>query len=288
MSFQRKTSVLLLSLLVTALALTACSGGATLSQAQAATAAAATVEAMFPTATAAPLIITATPAPTEMTVATATQLPAAPTATAASANAAVRINFASGATFGIAQGNLQPGASQTFVLNGSKGQPFIISVNALNNDLYFSVTGKNGTVLLPAASRLSSWETELPTSQDYLVQVFAGTTDENFTLSVEMPSRISFASGAVSATVKGATVSGYQVSYVLNARKDQTMTVTLNAPANSAALTVYGYTDGQPYQRSVTGSTTFSMKLPSTQDYIVQVVPNASAVVQYSLTVVVK
>lgn len=285
-----KNMLFITSLIITVLALTAC-GDAAASQAQASTAAAATVEAMFPTATITPFVVTATPEPTSLTTvaATSTQSPVLPTATlAAAAPGAVRISFATGATYGIAQGNLQPGASQIFAIGGGKGQPFLINLSALNNDLYFSVTGKDGSVLLSPASKLPSWQTELPSTQDYYVQVFAGATDENFTLSVEMPSRISFNPGAVSATVTGATVNGYQVSYVLTAMKNQTMTVTLKVPANSAALTVYGYNDGEPFQRAASGATTFSMKLPATEDYIIKVVPNGNTVVQYSMTVEVK
>jgi hypothetical protein len=55
-----------------------------------------------------------------------------------------------------------------------------------------------------------------------------------------------------------------------------------------AALTVWGFSDGQPYIRSVTGATTFSFKLPMTEDFIIDIVPNGSMVVNYALVVTVK
>lgn len=66
------------------------------------------------------------------------------------------------------------------------------------------------------------------------------------------------------------------------------MTVNLNSPGNSALLSIYGYTDGQPYVRSVTGQTSFTFKLPATQDYIIQVVPLAGQVVNYDMNVVIQ
>lgn len=278
--------------LLSALAISACAGNAGYTQEQASTAAAATVAAMLPTATTAPVIVTATPAPVQPTATlaapTATQAPSSTAQPSATASAPIRINFVQGATFGAVDGNLQPGASLTYVLNVAKGQPLLINVSDANNDMYFSVTGKDGSVLLAAASKLNSWQTEVPTSQDYYIQVFAGAAQQNFNLAVEIPSRVSFARGAVSATVSGSTVYGYAVSYVLTAAKNQNMNVTLTVPANTAALTVYGYNDGTPLLRSAAGSTTFSMKLPASQDYIIKVVPNASTVVNYSMTIVIK
>ena len=284
MQISKKFSLILIVVAVAAIALSACGNNAALSQAQASTAAAATIQALLPTSTTQVIVVTATSAPV-------TPAPASTATTAAqvvTTTAAVRFNFATGTTFGAVQGSLQPDTTQSYVLNASKGQPFLVSLDSFNNDMYFSVTGKDGKVLLPASSKLNSWQTELPSSQDYTIQVFAGASQENFTLSVEIPSRINFASGAISDTLSGFTVNGYQVSYVLTARKNQTMSISLNAPGNSAALTVYGYTDGTPYLRSAAGSTTFSQKLPSTQDYIIKVVPNASTVVKYSLTVSIK
>jgi hypothetical protein len=53
-----------------------------------------------------------------------------------------------------------------------------------------------------------------------------------------------------------------------------------------AALTIYGLTDGSPYARAQNGITDFSMTLPSTQDYIIHVVPHTSSgLVNYKLTV---
>jgi hypothetical protein len=231
-----------------------------------------------------PTVPSATP-----TIPTATLPPptSTPTATLSPASGAVRLNFAPGATFGVIESTLQPGQSQTYVLGAGKGQPAIVMVTSPNGDVTMGITGKDGTVLL-AGPQGQNWQGYLPSTQDYFVKVNAGAAAENYTLSVTIASRIAFAVGATSATVTGSTVGGYNVTYALNAKAGQTMKIDLTAPAGSAALTVWGFSDGQPYQRSVTGSTTFNMVLPSSQDYIVEVVPQAGQVVAYSMKVEIK
>ncbi|HEY5268754.1 MAG TPA: hypothetical protein VII97_00290 [Anaerolineales bacterium] len=65
------------------------------------------------------------------------------------------------------------------------------------------------------------------------------------------------------------------------------MNINLTAPSGTAALTVWSFIDGQLFIRSQLGETTFSMVLPCTQDYIVEVVPQGGQVVNYSTKVVV-
>jgi hypothetical protein len=202
---------------------------------------------------------------------------------------AVRINFAAGATAGIVNGELQPGEVQNFLVGASAGQPLMVSTGSYNNDVTFSVMGvKDGQTLLSASQKLTSWQTMLTETQDYLIRVYAGASTENFTLNVITPARIDFALGTVSATETSTTPGGLVVSYILRASINQQMDITLDAPNMSALLSVYGYQDGQPYLRSAAGSQTFSMKLPATQDYVIQVVPNAGQVVNYTLNITVK
>ena len=220
---------------------------------------------------------------------TATSQPL-PSATSAPAlPVGVRINFATGATAGTAQGQLQPGQVQNYLVGAAAGQPFIASVTSSNNDVTFSVTGRqDGVVLLPASLKYSSWQTMLTRTQDYLVQVYAGSTTENFTLSINTPARIVFDPGAVTAQRSGTTPGGLDVDYILRANAGQTMDLQLTAPNGNAVLAVYGYQDGQPYLRYVVESTSFSMSLPASQDYIIQVVPRAGEVAPYTLKIKVQ
>jgi hypothetical protein len=229
-----------------------------------------------PTATALPptATVTLTPVPPP----TNTRLPGG-----------TRINFAFDATAGIVEGQIRQGQVKDFLLGAAAGQPLIVSVSSLNNDVTFSVTGqKDGIVLLPPSQKSSSWQTMLTTTQDYLIQIAGGASTENFTLNVSTPARITFAPGTISAQFSGSTPGGLNVAYVLRARAGQKMKLKLDSPGGNAVLSVYGYQDGQPYLRYVVEQTTFDFTLPATEDYIIQVVPRAGAVVSYTLSVQVK
>jgi len=201
---------------------------------------------------------------------------------------ATRINFLTGATTGSVTGTIQAGETKTYVLEASQGQPMIAMANSLNNDVIMSIRTKGGTTILSASSKLSNWQGALPITQDYYISIYGGSTAENFTLSVEIPARIKFAPGKDSTNVSGITAGGYNVAYTVFASQGQIMKVDLNGTGGNAALTIYGFSDGQPYIRSVTGATTFNFKLPLTQDYIIEVVPMAGMVVNYTLVINIK
>jgi hypothetical protein len=158
----------------------------------------------------------------------------------------------------------------------------------MNHDVSLSVRTQGGTSMLNPAAHLTSWQGMLPKTEDYYIGVYGGGTPQNFTLTVEIPSRIKFDIGAINATTSGQTVGGYVVAYTVLAIKGQLMTVNLNGVGNKAALTIYGYSNGQPYIQAVTQNTSFILKLPTTQDYIIEVVPLAGEVVTYTLEVIIK
>jgi hypothetical protein len=170
-------------------------------------------------------------------------------------------------------------------LGALQGQPLQVFVNSTDNDVTMSITAESGVALLPASQGSSGWQGTLPATQDYYIQIIGGAREQDYSLSVSVPNRIQFAPGTTSATVSGKTVDGYITSYVVAARGGQTMNILLTPEPNVAALTVWGFSDGQPYMRSHMGSITFNMQLPSTQDYIIDVVPQAGQEVNFTLRV---
>ncbi len=244
-------------------------------------------------ATAAPTALPATEVPPTAVPPTAvppTALP--PTAvppTAIPGPVPVRVYFATGATSGFVQGAVNAGKLQNFIVGASQGQPLIVSVDSPNHDVTFSVTGlSNGVTLLGAAQKLASWQTMLSVTQDYLVQVIGGASNQNFTLNVVTPARVVFDAGAISANKNGSTPGGLVVSYILRANANQKMDINLAVTSGEAVLSVYGYQDGNPYLRSVVEAKTFSLILPATQDYIIQIVPKAGQVAAYSINIAIK
>lgn len=272
----------LMAALALFIAIAACSGSnsaiPTTSPNEVATVVAATMEAIH--AQASPISMPSTYEPAITATSIASLLPPTPILPAAT-----RINFLTDATSGVVTGTILPGQSLFYVLNAAQGQPMIAMVDSYNHDVTMSVKTAGGTSLLNGGQNLN---TLLPVTEDYYFTIQGGASTENFTLTIETPARISFAIGKNNAIRTGKTSGGYVISYVLFAQQDQYMEVDLNGVAKDAALTIYGFSDGQPYIRSVTGATTFSKKLPSTQDYIIDIVPAAGKEVNYTLVVTVK
>ena len=246
---------------------------------------AATLQALTPAMTP---TIPSTAIPASATPVPPTPMPPPPTLVPAPPGS-IRIDFAAGATASNTPGTVGPGQVQSYLVRALKGQPMIAMVNSPDHDLTLSISGlQSGQVLLPASNGMNSWQGTLPATDDYLVRVIGGATTQNFNLSLTIASRISFAAGSDSAVVSGSTQGGFNVTFALYASAVQTMDINLDIPTGKAALEVWGFSDGQPYLRSQLGKTTFSMKLPSTQDYILAVVPFAGQAVNFSLHVKVK
>lgn len=279
----RRGKHILISALAVLLITVACIGSAaptvpTASPNDIATVVAATMQAITPQNTPTsvpPTTVPPTPVPPTLPVIAPT--PVLPNAT--------RINFLTGATAGVVSAPIQPGQTQYYVLQAMQGQPMIVMVDSLNHDVTLSINTQGGTSLLSASAKQSTWQGSLPTTEDYYLGIYGGATTENFTLTVQIPARIQIAQGANKAILTGQTAGGYNVDYVAYATQGQTMDLNLNVQGNNAVLAVWGFADGQPYLRYVVEQTSFSMTLPSTQDYIIEVVPKAGAVVNYTLVV---
>jgi hypothetical protein len=210
---------------------------------------------------------------------------ALPTATAI---APMRVVFTKGATAAVEQGTIQPGQRVDYILGAEASQPMILLLGSTNQDATLAVSEANGNVLLDASKKYDAWQFSLPTTEDYAIHVIGGRAAENFTLTIKIASRINFASGAVTAGVSGSTVSGYVVSYAIYCKSGQTMTLALSAPVNSAHLDVFGLAYGQLLLKESANAASWVGSLPSTQDYVIEVIPNAGQVLSYSLTVTVR
>jgi len=242
---------------------------------------AATTHAPTPTNKPTSIPQTDTAVPPTPTLLPPTQVPTPP--------GAIRINFLIGATASNTQGTISPGQVRNYLVRALEGQPMIVMVDSPSHDLTMTVYGlQSGTVLLPASEKRNSWQGTLPATNDYVIQVIGGETNQNFNLFLTIASRINFSPGAISATLSGSTQGGYNVTYALYVFAGQTMKINLESTSGNAVLEVWGFSDGQPYLRSAVESTTFNMKLPTTQDYIIAVVPFAGQIVDFNIRVEVK
>jgi hypothetical protein len=197
-----------------------------------------------------------------------------------------RLSFAPGATSATATGVLPANGQAGYLLRAVVGQTMFVSLSSPSNIANFSVSGYNdNSVLKPLSDPSRNWSGKLPSTQDYLVTVVnpsAGSV--NYTLVVSFSplsggstppanqvQRISFAPGAVSATVGGPIAGGTVQQYVLRAKAGQTMNVTVSSPTGDVALGVQGVTDGVIYQGYQQSYSDWSGVLPANQDYLLSV-----------------
>jgi hypothetical protein len=275
-------------MIILLLAVTACGSVATSTPSFDAisTSAAQTLQAQIATST--PVQATLTPLPTLVSspsTFTSTPLPQPPVPTTSNLPSATRLNFATGTTETLTLGTINPGQTIDYVIGALKDQPMIVMLTTPDDTAKLSIVGADGTALLPQSKQLSNWQGYLPSTQDYYFHLTGSGSVQNFNLNVEIPARIQFASGQNEITLSGQTTGGFSVMYTAYARGGQQMDVKINTSPEVAGLTIWGFSDGQPYARAQNGVTNFSMTLPSTQDYIIQVVPQGGNVVSYEVTV---
>jgi hypothetical protein len=242
--------------------------------------------------TATPQLPTASPSPAPLD--TPTPLPPTPTATAApppeptstATPSTTNIIFATGTTAAVLQGSLQSNQVKIFTLSAEQYQPMILILTSTFNDVFLGVNGPDGSKLLDPANKWTSWQWLLPKTGLYTIQIVGGAASANYTLTAKVAKRVTFASGTSSITLSDRTEKGYVFSYALRCQANQTMTVSLNVPASTAYLDVFGLATGTLVKSSVK-ATTWTGILPSTQDYIIEIIPANGQVVDYSLQVIV-
>jgi hypothetical protein len=183
-----------------------------------------------------------------------------------------------GRTVVYADSSVAAGGSTSYRVGALAGQYLMAMINSANQYLYLRIQSPDGSYLVTPDKRLNYWQGSLPAGGDYLVSVIApGDSGGNFTLSITIPVRIVFKAGAVSASAQASVAAHGITTFLLRALSGQTMTVKVTSPSSDVFLTIYGLEDGNPYVRSVTGQTSASLKLPTTQDYVIQCVSTGEA-----------
>ncbi len=241
---------------------------------------------------------TATPLPSSTPVPpldTSTALPptqtsaptASPTAGTATAPAPVNIVFAPGTTTTEQDGTIQPNQVQTYTVSAGQNQPMLLALNSGNGDVTLGVSEPDGNKLLDPEKKWMYWEWILPKTELYTIQVYGGASPQTYALSVEVAQLVSFPAGASSVTLSGSTPKGYVFAYALACKANQVMTASLNVPNTTAYIDILGIASGTLLSPT-DQATKWSGTLPSTQDYIIEVIPVNGQVADYTLTVSVK
>jgi hypothetical protein len=188
-----------------------------------------------------------------------------------------RITFKPGTTSASIEDELSPWSSHHYVLRVMTDQNMDISVSApeiisaTEYAVQLVVYGLDGTVLKSGMGGPPSFQGYLPTTQDYLLHVAVSDHPVKYTLDVIIPQRITFKPSATSEVVLGSITGGSINHYILRAMANQSMSVSIISPTRDLFLTIYGQ-DGTVLKRAADDSPIWGGKLPTSQDYWLNVV----------------
>ncbi len=195
-------------------------------------------------------------------------------------NIPARIRFATGGTSAIVQGQIAANSKNVYLLAATAGQTLEVNLGAATG-LTLAINGADGSTVRSKSSNLS-FRGVLPKTQDYILVVASGSSAVSYSMSLDIPLRIRFATGATSATLTGTVPANLSQFFILNAAKGQTMNVTAT-PDAQLQLSIFGV-DGNVLRSGMGQGASFSGTLPSTQDYIL-VLKSANQVVNFTLKV---
>jgi putative hemolysin len=212
-----------------------------------------------------------------------------------------RIQFAPGTTSAQVQGSLAVGGGDRYVLTAMAGQEMTVNlfVPTAEVSAILIIWGADGTVLISDHADATTWVGQLPSTQDYYINVRSvAQAPVGYTLEVIIPPvasqpepeprRIQFAPGTISAQVQGSLAAGGGDRYVLTAMAGQEMTVNLSvATAEVSAILVIWGADGTVLISDHADATTWKGVLPLTQDYYINVRSVVQAPVDYTLEVII-
>jgi hypothetical protein len=196
-----------------------------------------------------------------------------PTFTPTTTPATTRIEFGTGKTGAAVDGTVKASGTRSYILSAGKNQLLMAGISSMSSDLRIQIVEvSSGKSLINAPA--GSVQVYLPSTGDFLIQILGGSSDASFVLGVNIPYRITFDPGAISASVDGKITAKEPVMYIIRAQAGQTMTVKLTSPSNGVALTIYGIEDGSPLVRADFGLSEWTGNLNLTQDYMIMVMPS--------------
>lgn len=194
-----------------------------------------------------------------------------------------RLSFAPNATQIGLDSSYPATGEQYYVLRASEGQLMDLQLMTPASSAMLAIYGVDGAVLKLAAVGGPFFRGTLPATQDYIVRV-AGPPAAPYSLSVLIPQRIAFATGATSAVVEGDLAPQESRAYVVHIAAGQTLDVRAVVPPESVRLVIYGV-DGDVLRSGMAGTPDYRGQVRSTQDYVISV--SAAQQVHYVMTVII-
>lgn len=236
----------------------------------------------------APTTIPTNPPPTAAIPPTSTTLAHPPV----SADA-VRIQFED-TVMQYSPGDLAPNAELQVVFSALKGQRAIVSFSVdIVSSVALSIWGADDTVLVPETVGITTWDGVLPSSQDYYISLRSVSQQlVTYSMALQMPpltlpeaTRIQFQPNTTSWQTSGDLAPKAKIRFVLGALGGQLMDVNLTTePAESALVYMWDANDGSVYT-GMDFSQTWSVKLPPSQNFYIEVRSFSAQNITYQLNV---
>ncbi|MDH5505740.1 MAG: hypothetical protein OEZ02_00785 [Anaerolineae bacterium] len=210
-----------------------------------------------------------TPPPTAFTLPTA-----AATATQPSSvyvEASNRIRFEAGGTRSSISQSIGGNMAHEYLIKVMAGQWMKVNLSPAAGALTLEIRGvTDGVVLQSNDTQLGAYM--IPSTQDYSIKVISPGGSHTYTLNVMVPAWVTFDSGSNSKTIYGHVGANNTVDYLVGASYGQTLSLNVSTAGVQVALSVLGWSTGEPYLRYVAEATNWSMVLPASQTYQVSVV----------------
>ena len=206
--------------------------------------------------------------------------PAAPAARAVPDTAAmIRIRFARGTTSGILNDSLPAGGARAYLLGALRGQPMLAHAIAWSDrrqsgqgETSVRVSRPDGAELMTPAGPGPLWSGRLPEDGDYVVRVRVSGGATPYTLAVQIPKPVTVTPEDPTAAYSGLAPSRAPVDFLIKGEQGRSLDAELGAGPGTY-LHVYGLDTGIQLARLADRRERVSVRLPSTQGYIVSVVP---------------
>ncbi|HEV8635119.1 MAG TPA: hypothetical protein VG370_12875 [Chloroflexota bacterium] len=199
-----------------------------------------------------------------------------------------RIQFEPDATVGVVRRPIAEGEIQEYVLRAFAGQTMIVDAGSPGGDVFLSVYRRSdGTALHRPTGNARRWQGKLPASDDYLVRAAGRGQDTTLSLSVVIPAAIETRADGRPVVITGELRSAERRHYLLRGRVDQSLAVAASSPGRDAFVVVTGLDDNQTVVPAAFRVTSWTGRLPGTQDYLVEVV-SAGGATDYGLEVTVR
>jgi hypothetical protein len=201
-----------------------------------------------------------------------------------------RVRFARGTTSGVVNDSLPAGGERAYLLGALQGQVMLahaIAWSGAGGGTVVRVFRPDGGELAAPGGVGPLWTGRLPLSGDYVVRVRATDGPAGYTLAVQIPRRVVVDRENPSTSFAGVAPSRAPVDYLIKGERGRALDVELRTVDGGTHLHIYGLDDGAQLAPLADRRQRFGAPLPSTQDYVISVVP-AGEGARYELLVTLR